>query len=383
MEQTIELFPGVSLRGVTTGRFKSACLSCSFLRPLCRSEAAKNALLANVLIQGTDVHPDLQSISQALDGLYGASLGPLVRKNGEIQTWGFYLSFLEDRFALEGDRVLEPMTELLGEVLLRPRLVGGALDPDYVERESCTNAEFYEKMRAAKGIPSTAAITPLQFCEKYCQYVDEGYTDVIHVPINRSGSSTYNNAVMAQGMLREERPEHHLNIHLLDPHTYSMVFGWYLCEMARKLQNGAELRHVISEFETQMNKMEVILGPYSLKQMKKSGRISAAAAVMGELMGIRPIITLIDGKTKVEAKVRGDDKVVPAMVELAKKRSEGVEDFDYMIGHTNIPQKDDLIRACRKAFGKDPLIVFPLGGVVSANTGPDTIALVYVGHPRG
>ncbi len=60
--------------------------------------------------------------------------------------------------------------------------------------------------------------------------------------------------------------------------------------------------------------------------MKKSGRISAAAFVMGELMGIRPIITLIDGKTKVEARC-GDDKVVPAMVELAKKRSEGVEDF--------------------------------------------------------
>ena len=54
--------------------------------------------------------------------------------------------------------------------------------------------------------------------------------------------------------------------------------------------------------------MEVVLGPYSLRQMKKSGRISAAAAVMGELMGIRPIITLIDGKTKVEAKVRGDEK---------------------------------------------------------------------------
>ena len=156
-------------------------------------------------------------------------------------------------------------------------------DVDYVERVDCTNTEFYDKMRAAKGVPSTAAITPIQFCEKYCQYVDEGYTDVIHVPINKSGSSTYNNALMAQGMLREERPEHHLNIHLLDPHTYSMVFGWYLCEMARKLQNGAEIRHVIHEFERQMNCMEVVLGPYSLRQMKKSGRISAAAAVMGEL----------------------------------------------------------------------------------------------------
>ena len=255
-------------------------------------------------------------------------------------------------------------------------------DEDIVEREKYTPEEFYDKMRAAKGIPSTAAITPIQFCEKYCQYVDEGYTDVIHVPINRSGSSTYNNAVMAQGMLREERPEHHLNIHLLDPHTYSMVFGWYLCEMARKLQNGAELRHVIGEFEAQMNKMEVILGPYSLKQMKKSGRISAAAAVMGELMGIRPIITLIDGKTKVESKVRGDDKVIPAMIDLCKKRTEGVEDFDYMIGHTSIPQAAELEKACRKAFGKAPLSTFNLGGVVSANTGPDTLALVYVGKPR-
>ena len=256
-------------------------------------------------------------------------------------------------------------------------------DVDYVERESCTNIEFYDKMRAAKGIPSTAAITPIQFCEQYCKYVDEGYTDVIHVPINKSGSSTYNNAVMAQGMLREERPEHHLKIHLIDPHTYSMVFGWYLCEMARKLRNGAEIPMVIHEFEDRMNRMEIILGPYSLKQMKKSGRISAAAAVMGELMGIRPIITLIDGKTKVEGKVRGDDKVVPAMIELCKKRAGDVEDFDYMIGHTNIPQAAELEKACKKAFGKDPLITFTLGGVVSANTGPDTLALVYVGHARG
>ena len=253
---------------------------------------------------------------------------------------------------------------------------------DYIERESCTNTEFYQLMRQAKGVPSTAAITPLQFCEKYCQYVDEGYTDVIHIPINRSGSSTYDNAVMAQGLLREERPEHHLNIHLLDPHTYSMVFGWYICEMARKLRNGAEIRHVVSEFNTQMSKMEIILGPYSLKQMKKSGRISAAAAFAGELLGLRPIITLIDGKTVVETKVRGDDKVIPNMIQLCQKRTQGVEDFDYMIGHTSIPQADELVRACRKAFGKPPLLTFELGGVVSANTGPDTVALVYVGHQR-
>lgn len=255
-------------------------------------------------------------------------------------------------------------------------------DVDYIERVSCTNEEFYDLMRKAKGVPSTAAITPIQFCEKYCEYVDAGYTDVIHVTINRTGSSTYDNAVMAQGMLREERPEHKMKIHLLDSHTYSMVYGWYVCEMARKLKNGAELRLVINEFKQKMNCMEIILGPYSLKQMKKSGRISAAAAFAGELLGLRPIITLIDGQTKVENKVRGDEKVVPAVVALGKKRSEGVEDFEYMLGCTDVEQINDLVKACRKEFGREPISVFHLGGVVSANTGPDTVALVYTGHPR-
>ncbi len=68
-------------------------------------------------------------------------------------------------------------------------------DVDYVERVKLhQHRMFYDKMRAAKGVPSTAAITPSSSVKKYCQYVDEGYTDVIHVPINKSGSSTYNNA---------------------------------------------------------------------------------------------------------------------------------------------------------------------------------------------
>ena len=254
---------------------------------------------------------------------------------------------------------------------------------EYLERKDMTNNQFYEMMRQSKSVPTTAAITQLEWVDIYAKYVDAGIQDLVHLCINAGGSSTYNNAVKAAELLEDERPGHKMKIHLIDSHTYSMPYGWYLCECARKVRGGEPLDACLREMQDKLARVEICLAAYSLKQMKKSGRVSAAAAVVGDLMGIRPIITLIDGKTKVEAKVRGDDKVVPAMVELAKKRSEGVEDFDYMIGHTNIPQKDDLIRACRKAFGKDPLIVFSLGGVVSANTGPDTIALVYVGHPRG
>ena len=253
---------------------------------------------------------------------------------------------------------------------------------EYMERKDFTNDQFYQMMRDAQGVPTTAAITQLQFCDIYARYADEGYTDLVYLSINAGGSSTYNNAVKAMELLEEERPGYTMKIQVIDSHTYSMPYGWYFCECARKVRNGGELASCVAELKQKLDCVEICLAAYSLKQMKKSGRISAAAAVMGELMGIRPIITLIDGKTRVESKVRGDDKVIPAMIDLCKKRTEGVEDFDYMIGHTSIPQAAELEKACRKAFGKAPLTTFNLGGVVSANTGPDTLALIYVGKAR-
>lgn len=131
----IELLPGVFFRAVQTTRFKTACYSFSILRPLRKEEAAKNALLANVLMRGTRKHPNLRSISTMLDNLYGASAGPLVRKNGEVQTCGFFMSFMEDRFALEREGILAAMVDFLRELLLEPLTENGAFPADIVAGE--------------------------------------------------------------------------------------------------------------------------------------------------------------------------------------------------------------------------------------------------------
>ena len=135
MIQTIQLTPGVILRHYPDKRFKTAVLSVQFQRPLCREEAALNALLSAVLLRGTVKNPDMRSITARLDELYGAHISPLMRRIGDIQTIGLFLSCLEDRFALPGDRVLAPSLELLREILLEPKLVGGLFDPEFVESE--------------------------------------------------------------------------------------------------------------------------------------------------------------------------------------------------------------------------------------------------------
>ena len=135
MIQTFTLLPGVTLRCYPDNRFKQGCLSLQLVRPMCKEEAALNALIPTVLLRGTESAPDLRAITLRLDDLYGASVGAVVRRIGDYQTTGLHCSFISDRFAMDGDTILAPVIDFLGELLLRPALEKGAFRKDYVESE--------------------------------------------------------------------------------------------------------------------------------------------------------------------------------------------------------------------------------------------------------
>lgn len=133
MNNRIELLPGIFLTAIKTDKFKTGCMSVNFLRPLCRQEAAQNALIPDVLLRGSEQHPTIKSISDELDELYGATIGTLLRKKGETQLVGLYADFIEDR--LVGEPILEKLTQFLFELLLQPSLEDGVFRKDFVESE--------------------------------------------------------------------------------------------------------------------------------------------------------------------------------------------------------------------------------------------------------
>jgi len=156
MTEIIELFPGMTLRCVQDSRFKQGCLSFQLIRQMDAGEAALNALLPAVLLRGTKQHPDLRSVTEHLDQLYGASVSTLVRRVGDYQTVGLYCGFMDDRFALPGDRVLVPMIDFLRELLLCPLVENGAFLPEIVESEkknliATIEAERNDKRAYAMG----------------------------------------------------------------------------------------------------------------------------------------------------------------------------------------------------------------------------------------
>ena len=135
MMQTTTIAPGVTLRCCRDTRFKQGGFSFQLVRPMRKAEAAKNALLPAVLLRGTNRCPDLRAVTQRLDELYGGAVSPLVRRVGDYQTTGLYCGFMDDRFALPGDKVLEPMADFLRELLFCSPVEQGGFLSRYVDSE--------------------------------------------------------------------------------------------------------------------------------------------------------------------------------------------------------------------------------------------------------
>ena len=130
-----ELLPDVFLTVLHTDKFRTNCLSVSLLRPLCREEAALNALLPDVLLRGCKLCPDMGEISAWLDTRYGAGVQATVRKKGEVQAIGFFMDYMDEKFAQPGEDLTGDMCRLLGSFLLEPVLENGAFRQDYVDGE--------------------------------------------------------------------------------------------------------------------------------------------------------------------------------------------------------------------------------------------------------
>lgn len=143
-----EIMQDVFLTYLPAQRFKTSRMTVQLIAPLQRETAAANALLPAVLRRGTVRCPDMESLSAALDTLYGANVDYTVRKKGERQCVGFAAGFIDDAFTPHGEKLLEPVSAMLGELLLDPVTHGGRFLSSYVESEK---ANLIDAIRGLKN----------------------------------------------------------------------------------------------------------------------------------------------------------------------------------------------------------------------------------------
>lgn len=272
------------------------------------------------------------------------------------------------------DLPLETIQELGIKVLPFKLTVNGETFRETFDK---TNQEIYDIMSKTDEIPKHAMINPIEFEEAYKELFDQGYTDIISVSINSKGSGTYNNSLIAKKDFFENNPEAKgkIKIYNLDSKCYTVFYGYPIMEAVKKIRKGADAREIVAYLEDWFNVCGIYVVPYNLKYARKSGRISAAAAFAGELLGLKPIILFADGNTEIVEKIRGEKNIVLKLVDCAEKNMTPQTPYLIIHGRDNTLAKE-VEKELIKRTGRKAEMFGSIGAAVASNIGPDVVAVL-------
>ncbi len=271
-----------------------------------------------------------------------------------------------------------PAEQLLGlEIKVLPFLISMG-DREYRDCVDFTQKEFYGMLLAAEEIPTHSQINPTILMEVFEEAKDAGYTDLIYTSINSKGSATFQNTIMAKDMFFQKHPElvDSFHIYLLDSKTYTYAYGYAVVEGAKMAREGKGAEEITAWMQDWLDHVRILFATYSLKFAKKSGRVSAAAAFLGETLGLKPIMTFVDGESQVLAKVRGEKAVIPTILKMMKE--EIAPGSPYFVIKADMEDKNEEMMATAKAAtGYDSTCQYYIGGVIAVNAGPQLTGIIY------
>lgn len=242
--------------------------------------------------------------------------------------------------------------------------------------------EFYDTMRGGK-MPTTMAGSPEDIRNIFTGILDEGY-DILHISFSSALSSSYNNATVVAGELKENYPD--ADIRVVDSLCASLGEGLLVHKAVRLKAAGASLDDVFKWLEE--NKLNLChqFTVDDLHHLHRGGRVSKTAAVVGTLINVKPVLHVDDGGRLIPLNnVRGRKK---SLISLVDNMEKAIKDYDganedVFIGHGDAPEDARFVADMVKSrFGIENITIGYISPTVGAHSGPGTIALFFMGSKR-
>jgi len=245
-------------------------------------------------------------------------------------------------------------------------------DESFKETE-IKNTDFY-KMMNEKGIPTSSqpAIGELQ---EVMKSVASSGDDLLCIFISSGLSGTYSTANMVRGMVLEEYPN--AKIEVIDSQSTGMQLGYAAIVAARAAEEGKTLEEVKTITEENIKRSRFIFLPDNLTYLKKGGRIGGASALIGSILKIIPVLTVVDGKVLILAKVRTKKNAVNTMIERLDKDIQQCGLGEIVVHH--IDCYDEAVELAGRIKEKLNIEVgiCDIGPVVGMHVGPGAIGIAY------
>ena len=236
------------------------------------------------------------------------------------------------------------------------------------------NEVFYEEIKNSKEIPKSSQPIPEEMLNTFREIVEDG-DSIVGIFLSSKMSGTYSNANMIKDMILEDYPD--AEIHILDSKTNCMQMGFAVIEAARTASEGKSINEVINAANHVINNSRFLFTPETLEYLKKGGRIGGAAALFGNVLQIKPILTVVNGETSVFKKVRTRKKAIEEIVKTVLEEIESKGFGDIVVHHINC-QEDGLklAKALENKLGKK-VEIQSIGPVIGVHVGPGSIGIAY------
>ena len=250
---------------------------------------------------------------------------------------------------------------------------------EYIPEREFDGKAFYAAMRAGSAV-KTSMVNTGTFIERFKTALDAG-KDVLYIGMSGGISGTANAALMAKQELDEEYPDR--KIVVIDTLAASLGEGLFVIKAAEQLKDGAALDAIEEAIRAQVPSMCQSFTVDDLKYLKNTGRVSGAAAIIGNVLSIHPIlIGDYEGKIVVKAKVRGMKRTLDALAEryaelaLSKTETIGIAHAD------NEEGKAYLVQRLRDKGLTGKCLSVCYEPVTGSHVGPGTVALFFFGTDR-
>lgn len=239
---------------------------------------------------------------------------------------------------------------------------------------------MYDGLRSGESA-KTAAVNPEQWAALMEESLSQGQ-DVLVMAFSSGLSTTYQSAEIAAQELREKYPER--SIYVCDTLAASMGQGllvWYAC---KKRDEGASLEALRDWVEETKLHLCHWFTVDDLMHLKRGGRISAATALVGTMLQIKPVLHVDDeGHLINVAKTRGRRASIEALAKKAVELGEGYDNSTMFISHGDcLEDAKYLERILKERCGVKEVVISYVGAVIGSHSGPGTVALFFLGKNR-
>ena len=252
----------------------------------------------------------------------------------------------------------------------------------YNKENEMPSGEFYEKMRGG-SMPTTSQINPNDAKTEFSRILDEG-KGILHIAFSSGLSGSYNSARIAAEEIREERPE--ARIAVVDTLAASMGEGMLVYKAVQMQKAGKSLEETAEWLEANKLHLCHMFTVDDLNHLYRGGRVSKAAAVLGTMINIKPVLHVDnEGHLIPLGKVRGRKKSLVTLVSMMEERVGSYRDKNdiIMISHGDCLEDAEYVaKLVKEKFGYDHIMINPVGATIGAHSGPGTVALFFLGEYR-